>query len=106
MHTSAPCSLKLMTRGSEYLDFLQFSLPPEGGATLYYSTQRTHGTLRDVTLRHVTLRTAAVRVWTSHSVQSTGDNTALLITLLNCITPQQANISGESVATEADLLSL
>lgn len=68
---------KTMTLGGEYFDFMQFRLPPVGGGTLP-PTQRYH------------VRTAAVRVWTSHSIQSTGDNITLLITsaLSNCVTPQ------------------
>lgn len=78
MNTTGLKKKKTMTLGDEYLDFLQFCLPPVGGGTLSPFTQRYH------------VRTAAVRVWTSDSIQSTGDNITLLITsaLTNCVTPQ------------------
>lgn len=79
-----------MTWGCEYLDVLQCTLPPVGGGTPSSSTERCR------------LRTATARVWTSHSVQSPGDNITSLITS-NRITQQQASTPGKFSAFEAHL---
>lgn len=52
---------KSIAFGAEYFDFLRFPLPPLGGG--------------DAVFLQLTLA-RTLRVWTSHSFQSTGDNNA------------------------------